>query len=195
MRPLCASSPEGTSIASTGAPQPLMRAIASANGGSTSRRRPMPRRPSTTSAGRDASGHSPATEPPRATKRSRAARASAAFGGLPERSSTTTRWKVSARRAAATHASPPLLPGPATTRISSPVSRARSSAQAATAAPARSMSEADPACAARASTARSSSTVRTGARVTVVCDRLVPRPRRDRAPCRARPGGSAENRG
>ena len=108
-------------------------------------------------------GHSRTAFPPAARKRSRASRASGALGTDPAKSSTMTRWKDSRRCAAATHASPPLLPGPATTRIGAPLSAAIARAATAVASPARCMSvgPASPSDA-RSSSVRISAVARSG---------------------------------
>ncbi len=154
MTPLSLSSPLGMSIARIGAPHAFMRSISWANWSSTSRASPSPSSPSTTSAGRRPCGHSRTMSAPRASIAFFAAFASGALGAVPDTSSTTTRWKPSPRCAAATHASPPLFPGPATTRMGAPVSVASLRAACAVACPARSMSEVPPDCAALFSTAR-----------------------------------------
>ena len=58
----------------------------------------------------------------------------------PVRETTSTRKNFSSSRAATTRASPPLLPGPASTRMSLPLSPASVAASSAAAAPARSIS-------------------------------------------------------
>ncbi len=186
--PVSAAIPLGMSMASTGAAPRLTRAIRSASAPSTSRARPMPRRPSTTRAGRRLSGHSRTDSPPAARKRSRAARASGACGGVPAKSRTVTRWNQSRRCAAATQASPPLLPGPASTRMGAPVSAAMARAASAVASPARCMSV-GPArsCAARASSVRISAVVRRAVGFTAWwCA--------DREPCPWLPAASAASR-
>ena len=113
--PLDASTPEGTSQATTGASWPLMARIAPDTGSRGSPEKPVPSSASTTapdpsrrpaSSGR---GGSPGS-------RSRFARASPFKSATSPTASTSTRCPSSRRIRAATRPSPPLLPFPITIR-------------------------------------------------------------------------------
>jgi hypothetical protein len=135
--PVDALTPEGTSAATTGASAALIAAITPARGSRTAPSKPVPSNASTmapqpaSAAGSNGRGGAPG-------RRSRfvrgtPARSSSAIGAM-----TSTSCPASLRRRAEIRPSPPLLPGPTTTRMGLP--RATSAAAAASPVPAFSAS-------------------------------------------------------
>ena len=135
--PVSPSRPEGTSTASTGTPEALMRPTRAAAAPSSGRERPAPNRASTTSA--KPAGSAPAASATGPVHSAAAAAASPRSAARSPRSATSTAIPAAARRRAATNPSPPLLPGPHRTRTrpSPALAPAIASTRSATAAPAR----------------------------------------------------------
>ena len=138
--PVSASSPLGTSSASTGTPSRLMAATSSAYLPSRSRLRPIPNRPSMTRSQRTFSGMRSSVLPPHSRHASSAIFASAASADWSPANTTSTLSHHALRWRATTKASPPLLPGPAMTSTPRPRLAATSRAICAAARPARSIS-------------------------------------------------------
>ena len=137
--PVSASSPVGTSSASTGAPQARAQATSAAYSPATGRVRPMPNSASTTSAGATFRG-SRIVDPPAATNAACAARASAGSVEGSPRNTTSTSWNARRSSRATTKPSAPLLRGPACTRLGPPRESASiACATAAATVPARSI--------------------------------------------------------
>jgi hypothetical protein len=156
--PVSPDTPDGTSMATTLAPDTLTCSTAKAASPERGRESPAPNRPSSTMSSewtrRSSSGECPPVQWPEAA-------APSSVRELPGASSQrATSRPRSTRRWAATKASPPLLPGPArTTTRPSGYSACRMSAQACPALRISSESE-TPASTARCSQARTSSQVR-----------------------------------
>ena len=137
-RPVSASTPEGTSTATTGAPQPAIHSTAAAAGPRGAPLAPVPRRASTTTRPSAGSGRNGATAMPRLAAIAAMVAASGVPGGSPG-ATTCTSQPASARWRATTSPSPPLLPEPTTTRAARTAPNSASTASA-VARPARSIS-------------------------------------------------------
>ena len=141
--PVAASTPEATSAATTGAPHPLIAAIAASAGARAAPAKPVPKIASTTAplpASAVSSSPSPVSRQP-APSRSRLAAASPRSSPAGHKRSASTSNPSRRSLRAATSPSPPLFPLPQTTRMGP--SRATSAAISATAAPAASISSSE----------------------------------------------------
>ena len=138
--PVSAWIPLGMSSERMGVPSALSFSTRAACAPASGRVSPMPNRPSTARPKRRSAGMSSRSVSPTASHLSSAFRASLGSLSRSPADTTVTRKNARLRCVATSKASPPLLPGPATTSTSLVLSPQSSRAYSAAAAPARSMS-------------------------------------------------------
>src|SRR6185295_14521069 len=136
--PVPASSPDGTSSARIGAVPAFAQSIHSAYGPPGGRDNPTPNRPSTISAGNPSGGAATSRAPEDPNAVHAAAASGGSFDGSPAVTTSTSKPRPRSARAQ-TNASPPLLPGPASTTTRPGRGASIAAAMPAAAVPARSI--------------------------------------------------------